>query len=574
MGFWFGISVVATVAFVSSFGYVMVRDTMTVDDVVDDFYVANQVGQTTTTTSWQVINTTIAGLDIVGPTGGTGPNGSIGANGTRGATGPVGGMGPTGPTGPTGSNATLMATGPTGPVGPTGNAGVIGPLGPTGAQGPNGSIGANGSATAPGPTGPAGEPTPEPDPTSPVVYATAISSEQLLQSGQAIDAWNLDYQWFEPLHERLYLVPITIDETKSVTGISLVVRIMPRNGTLSTNCTSLATSPDTLLSGDWYFQTPSLMGILREEEVRQSNLTGTIKFTRSSPRITQLDCMTRANGTVYCDSRNVTMPPSPFPLQSVFMSYASLRIQRGNSSSTRIPNGSLRLRTDGMYEVYWRNRTDNAGVLATLTPGRYFVTMAFQRACDAVFELRSVNATNGGLGYDILSNPGQVKPVLGYYRDQFSIAALAKCPSCSGRSGYIIKEVPTTLSSLGSSPYNVPYSDIASYVIGESADSLISTFVAKSCGVAGPDSPTCSITGSSLTAASADYAFSTQQICMDFLGGRLNGVPGSFQDPNYWFCGAAENSWSRDTCAKCRNGSYALNYQPIFDRVPLVTLLY
>lgn len=582
MGFWFGIGFVAMVAFASSLSYVMVRDTLTVEEVVDDFYATSQVGQTTSTTLWQVINTTVAGLDVVGPTGGTGPNGSIGANGTRGATGATGGVGPVGPMGPTGSNATLLVTGPTGSTGVTGNAGVIGPIGPTGARGPNGTIGPNGTSTTPGPTGPAGEPTPDPDPTSPVVYATAISSEHLVQSGQGTDAWNLDYQWFEPLHEHMYFVPITIDETKDVTSMSIVVRILPRNETLTGNCTTATT---------YTWSSTSLVGITSEDEVRHSSQTGVIKWNELNSQVSQLDCTNYTNGTANCNSRNVSMPSSPFPLRSVFFHRSTVVFQRGNNTgfpTQRIPSGTARLRMDGMYEVYWRNLTNSTGILATLTPGRYFVVLAFQRVCNAVFEIRSVNTTNGGLGYDILSTPGQVKPVLGYYRKQFAVTTMTQCYDdyCGGTSGWYIREYPLKFSDVTGSVFGLPssqYTDAAFYATGLANDSFSFSVWAATCSVDATNVVTTSgdrnagcyvLANRGPNTGSQDHFFTAQQHCINFLGGRVDTVHYAVYNDSNWFCGSPVGSLSRETCERCRNGSHALSYEPLFDRAPLVTLVY
>lgn len=107
---------------------------------------------------WELVNSTLAEDEFVGPQGPQGITGPVGATGPAGPAGPAGATGATGATGPAG---TTGATGPAGlpgigSPGPTGATGPAGATGPTGPAGPTGATGATGPAGATGATGPAG----------------------------------------------------------------------------------------------------------------------------------------------------------------------------------------------------------------------------------------------------------------------------------------------------------------------------------------------------------------------------------------------------------------------------------
>lgn len=92
----------------------------------------------------------------IGPVGPQGLTGPVGPQGVQGDPGPQGLTGNTGPAGPKGDTGATGAVGPVGPAGPKGDTGDTGPVGPTGATGAQGAVGPAGPQGDTGPTGPTG----------------------------------------------------------------------------------------------------------------------------------------------------------------------------------------------------------------------------------------------------------------------------------------------------------------------------------------------------------------------------------------------------------------------------------
>jgi hypothetical protein len=124
--------------------------------------------------------------EIQGSTGATGPQGATGAGatGATGSQGPQGNIGPTGSTGATG----LGATGATGPAGTNGTIGVDGATGATGIQGNIGATGATGAGSFAYANA---------APTSPVVGARWLNSDNLVELIYINDGDSS--QWIEPV---------------------------------------------------------------------------------------------------------------------------------------------------------------------------------------------------------------------------------------------------------------------------------------------------------------------------------------------------------------------------------------
>lgn len=522
MGFWFGTSVVAMVAVAASFGYVLVRDTMKIDEVVDDFEGVSNLGQNTIQTRWQVVNATLTVLSVVGPRGGTGPNGSIGVNGTRGPTGPQGNTGAAGPVGVTGQNATLLVTGPTGIAGPTGTAGTIGPLGPAGPQGPQGPIGPNGSSTGvTGPAGPRGLPTTAPANLFQSEYVAPRSLQDLMLAGQSVDPWNIDSEWFTPVSGQLYYTPITIDKTKVVYGFSYPYRMRKRNS--STSC-----SGDLATHG-------LLFGILKEEDLNPARAYNFPKFSPPNGTV-RTACRTLTNGTSYCSSGNVTIPLSLFPYEPVVF-YTTDQVGQYCNTSSFHQVGYRRTLTDGMSVAHLMDiRTGLRTPLFTLQPGRHFLVFSVSHDASADLQFRALKSSSGGLGYDVLSTPGQVKPILGY-RGPMAEFRLNQTWSAATNSTIIqIDKVPVSASDLSRSSTGYELYDF--------------TY----------DRTVLSITYPSL--------FTGRNLCYDLLGGA---TVVNISSTSMW-CDSTSNSITQQTCVKCQNNLYYPDLTPITDRVPLIIL--
>lgn len=524
MGFWFGTSVVAMVAVAASFSYVLVRDTMKIDEVVDDFEGVSVLGQDTIQTRWQVVNATLTVLSVVGPTGGTGPNGSIGVNGTRGITGPQGNTGATGPVGATGQNATLLVTGATGIAGPTGTAGVIGPVGPTGPQGPQGPIGPNGSSTAAtGPDGPRGLPSTAPANLVQSAYVAPSSLEDLLAAGQSSDSWNVDSEWFTPVDRQVYYIPITIDKAKSVRGISYPYRM--RNRTSAVGC------PNTGGMASHGIQ----FGVLLDGDVNPSRFYNFPKFSPPST-IDRSECRTLANGTLYCSSGTVYIPPSLFPYHPVVFVATTHTGQYVNTSSVHQP-GYRRTLTDGMStaHIMMTGGLNYRDVLFTLQPGRYFLVFRVVHDCQVDLQLRAFKSSSGGLGYDILSTPGQVKPILGYRSPYHDFNLNRTFSAALGAT--IVQLDKTVRSSIPGGTSTAWY-----HTDGTNTNSVLSI-------------PTSTF-------------FTGKEWCYQLLGGATTVEISSY---SMW-CDSTRNTITQDTCFKCQNNLYYPDLTPLTDQVPMIIL--
>lgn len=503
-----GISLVATIAFVSSFGYVMVRDSTTVDDLVTDFTASSVVGQSSTQVRWSVTNATLATLSVMGPTGGTGPNGTIGPNGTRGATGPQGGVGPVGATGPTGQNTSLLVTGPTGLVGPTGNAGVIGPVGPTGPQGSAGPIGPNGTNTVTGPTGWKGnDTTPAADLVQPP-SALASTINELKQAGIAADPWGIDTEWIPLVDNKLYYIPLTIDHTTSITGLSFVYRERVRDVSLVSDCRTSGTNAFSIV-----------VALLLDEP----------------------DGLTREYTFPGGQVGNVSMPRQPMPYRPLRVVYtnavgntpaSSWRSTSTNQTTTLFEHGHIR-----RLNVY------PPALITTLAPGRYFVVVGIRQRCSTEVQFRAARYSSGGLGYDILSTPGTVKPVLGYMSDliQYNLVLNETYPDEGG----IIREFSIQTNTL----------NLEDLSVGAATTSPILDWRGVN---TSPVEPSINI-------------FNLVDVCFGFLAGQYYDEfpPDTIPQP----CFTGVDSPNNRACEMCRTNSFPrANFTAIYDRIPLITL--
>jgi hypothetical protein len=507
MGFWLGITTVAVLAFVSSFGYVMVRDTMTVEDIVDEFARVSQTGTAASATRWQTVNATLAVLSVTGPTGGTGSNGTIGPNGTQGATGSQGPIGPTGPTGSTGQNASLLVTGPTGSVGLTGNAGILGPIGPTGETGPSGPIGPNGTATVTGLAGYRGSDTLAPADLTQPPSAVAGSVEDMFSVGTAVDPWGVDTEWFTPVANKLYYIPITIHHNQNMTGLSFVYRQKPRTVNRTTNCNTFG-------------GTATVFGLLADDA---NAITREVTFP---------------NGTL----ANITMPPPLMPNRQVLLR-SHARLGGGFETWVTVDNITTDHYDNGAFIRVLR--TSNP-VLATLTPGRYFVLLGMQEHCHRETQYRAAKYSLGGLGYDILSTPGSVKPVLGYLSDPVEYGLTTSERDVGGASPSVLNERLLTVTT---------NTNLSSFFTNSVNDGMYVN------------------SGSNLAQfhfAPTGNFFNLYDLCFTALSGVY-----SYEDETDYYlsqpCFVHQESSINTLCEMCRPNALPLaNFTAVYDHIPLI----
>ncbi len=175
------------------------------------------------------------------------------------------------------------------------------------------------------------------------------------------------------------------------------------------------------------------------------------------------------------------------------------------------------------------------------------MVVGIRQRCATEVQFRAARYSSGGLGYDILSTPGTVQPVLGYLSDLIQ---------------YSVFRNETYLPYVEGEPES-----LREYSIQTNTLNLEDLFTGATV-----TSPTLAWRSSSGPPyVPSTNIFNAVDLCFPFLGGQYYDEDPPFTVPQPCFTG--QDTPTSRTCEMCRTNSLPLaNFTAVYDRIPLITL--